>query len=284
LLPLWIFLTAVVFGVLEWRHYVRLILSSLAGVALGLSWSFHEASIFGQQALREHYLGEIASRSGRKLPWLKAIFGYPLILLSVFQPVVIPGAAGVVRILKSLRERKNNGLGILLIWILFPLIFYNLSGTRSSRYIFPIFPPLALCAGYWLESFSSRFASISRRLLVPATVAILAALSWFYPAWIWKDENGPLKHNVHVITERIPAEESIPYFGSKYWEIANPLLYYADRQLLPSSSTPAEAAKAAEKSGILVLDRASIPEVLPLLTKARVLLQAEEWTIVASGD
>jgi 4-amino-4-deoxy-L-arabinose transferase-like glycosyltransferase len=283
LLPVWVFLSAIVLGVIDWRKYARLIVSTLTGIVLGLSWSIHEASVFGQHALRQHYLGEIATRSSRKLPWLKALFGYPLILVTVFQPVILPAIVGVVRIFRSLRANRNPGQAVLLIWILFPLIFYNLSGTRSSRYIFPILPPLALCAGYWLDGFSIRFTSIFRRWLAPAILFGIAVISWIQPARIWRDDNRELKSYSHLITDRIAEEESIPYLGSKYWEIANPLLYYADRQLKPSNTSAVEAVDAAQKTGILVVDRSLLPEVLPLLPKATVLLQAKGWIILRTG-
>lgn len=277
LLPIWIYLTAAVLGLIRMPN-VWLIAGSLMGIVMGASWSLHEASLFGQQAVREHYLGEIANRSARKLPWLKAIFGYPLILFTVFQPVILPAAAGAVTIYKGIRE--NPRLGILLIWILIPLVFYNLSGTRSSRYIFPVFPPLALCAGYCVETFSTRFSSLFRHWLVPALLVVVTALFWINPLLLSKDENRELKSYGHLIKERIPEEESVPYLGDRYWNIANPLLYYCERLLQTSSDSAPDVLKSGRKAGILIVDHSRAAQVMQLIPKARVLLQSEDWLIL----
>lgn len=277
LLPIWIYLTAVVLGFVSIRN-LWLIAGSLIGIALGASWTLHEASLFGVHAVREHYLGEIANRSARKLPWLKAIFGYPQILLTVFQPVILPAAAGAISIYKGIK--RNPGLPILLIWILFPLVFYHLSGTRSSRYIFPIFPPLALCAGYFLETFSTRFSSLFRRWLVPALLVVVTSLFWMNPLLLSKDENRELKSYGHLLKERIPEEESVPYLGDRYWSIANPLLYYCERHLQTSANSASDVLSSGRKASILIVDYSRSSEVMQLVPQARVLLQSEDWLVL----
>ncbi|HEY7161570.1 MAG TPA: glycosyltransferase family 39 protein, partial [Acidobacteriota bacterium] len=142
LLPLTIFLTSAIFN-LEIRNILKrplIWIGIVGGLAIGAAWPLHQFSIFGAEALREHYLSEIFSRSVRSLPIAKMIFGYPIILFTVFQPLILPAIPGFI---KMIRERTPTFV-ILLTWIALPLILYSFSSARSSRYIFPILPALAL--------------------------------------------------------------------------------------------------------------------------------------------
>ena len=72
-----------------------------------------------------------------------------------------------------------------------------------------------------------------------------------------RSERGPFKRHAELIQERVAAEEPLPYLGRRFWEHANPLLYYAERRL----ATPAPDADAAvvaalnHPSRLLLCDR-----------------------------
>src|SRR5262249_48084835 len=149
----------------------------LGGLLIGATWPLHQYSIFGAEALREHYFSEIFSRSVSSISVTNMIFVYPIILLTVFQPVILPAIPGFI---KMIRERTPTVV-IVLSWIALPLILYSFSSARSSRYIFPILPALALCGGYWIETQFPRVASIIVRFITPAILVGAMILMFVAP-------------------------------------------------------------------------------------------------------
>ena len=258
LLPIPVFLIAAIFNADIKRALTQswFWIGIVGGILIGAIWPIHEFSRFGFEALREHYLGEIFSRSVREIPFYKLILGYPLILFSVFLPVALLAIPGLIKIF---RER---GVSILIfVWILLPLIGYSFSSARSSRYIFPILPALAIAGAYWFESQFPRACSVLYKIAVPIFMIALATLIWVSPETILKDENKLLKTNHQFVRKAIPELEPAPYVGARYWSIANPLMYYAERQLaIPANSADA-AAQALRGSGNLIADSQHVQEV-----------------------
>lgn len=65
-----------------------------------------------------------------------------------------------------------------------------------------------------------------------------------------------------TISGRVPASEALPYFGTRYWGFANPILYYEERYLEPSAATAAAAVRLAEaRSRWLFADRDRVAEI-----------------------
>lgn len=222
-----------------------------AGIALGASWPIHEWMTFGSEALRAHYFAEIAVRSTQSLPLWKHFFGYPFILLGSFQPLIIPAIAGAVILWK---QRKGTA-GLILVWAALPILLYSFSSAQSSRYVFPILPALALCAGAAIERFLPR-TSLWLARATPAIILIAAAILWMQPQWIVEDENRVFKEEP-ALFQQIAETESLAYFGTRYWRFANPLLYYDDRLLdTPALSFPDAVASAQQrKSKLFLCDR-----------------------------
>jgi 4-amino-4-deoxy-L-arabinose transferase-like glycosyltransferase len=255
LLPVAVFISAAIFN-LEIRNVLKrpwIWIGIFGGLFIGALWPLHQFSIFGMEALREHYFSEIFSRSLREIPISKMIFGYPEILLTVFQPVILPAIPGFITMV---RKRRSNFV-ILLMWIALPLILYSFSAARSSRYIFPILPALALCGGYWIDTHFPRVASIFVRFITPAILAGAFLIMMIHPELILKDENKLLKAQNSVVRNAVPELERLPYLGDQYWSIANPLMYYAERQL----QQPAKSIDEAIKSKYLVADSDRVSEI-----------------------
>lgn len=236
-------------------------IGAFIGVALGASWPIHEWLVFGKEAVRSHYFGEIFSRSTQSLPLLKRIFGYPSILLGSFEPVILPAIAGFV-----LLVRTKRALWIAA-WALAPVILYSISSAQSSRYLFPVFPALALCGAAWLESKVPRVAETIRRWIAPAVLLTAILLLWFYPRWIERDENRDFKQNAAVIQNAVPDHQSIAYRGAHYWKFANPLLYYDDRFLMNEGSGT---------SPYVLCDRDRAIGV-----EGSILISSKEWVLIA---
>jgi 4-amino-4-deoxy-L-arabinose transferase-like glycosyltransferase len=281
LLPLLIFLATALFDI-EIRNILKrpmIWIGIVGGLAIGATWPLHQFSIFGAEALREHYFGEIFSRSVRSIPITKMFFGYPAILLTVFQPVILPAIPGFI---KMIRERTTTFV-ILLTWIALPLILYSFSSARSSRYIFPILPALALCGGYWIEAQIPRAASFFVRFITPAILIIAMIVMLISPDKILKDENRLLKAQNLVIRNAVPELEQLPYAGNRYWSIANPLMYYAERQLQPARSMKDAIMSAKTGSGYLVADADRVSEV-EHAAPTKTIFSEQDWKLLYLGQ
>ncbi len=278
LLPLIIFLTAALFN-LKIRNILKrpwIWMGLLGGLMIGALWPLHQFSIFGVEALREHYFGEIFSRSVRSISITKMIFGYPAILLTVFQPVILPAIPGFI---KMIRERSSTFV-ILLIWIALPLILYSFSAARSSRYIFPILPALALCGGYWIEIQFPRVASFLVRFITPAILVCALILMIVSPNLILKDENKLLKAQNSIVRNAVPELEPLPYVGNRYWSIANPLMYYAERQLQPAAKSIGDAIVSANHgSKYLIADTDRVSEIVRS-AHCEIIFSEQDWTLI----
>ncbi len=282
LLPLIIFLTAALFN-LEIRNILKrpwIWIGLLGGLMIGALWPLHQFSVFGMEALREHYFGEIFSRSVRSIPITKMIFGYPAILLTVFQPVILPAIPGFIKMIR----KRNSTFVILLTWIAVPLILYSFSTARSSRYIFPILPALAVCGGYWIETQFPRVASFLVRFITPVILVGAMIIMIVSPELILKDENKLLKAQNSIVRNAVPELEPLPYVGNRYWSIANPLMYYAERQLQPAAKSIDDAIVSANSgSKLLVADADRVSEI-ERSAPYEIIFSVQDWKLLYLGQ
>lgn len=278
LLPLIVFLIAAIFN-FEIRNILKrplIWIGLIGGVAIGALWPLHQYSVFSVEALREHYFSEIFSRSVRSIPITKMIFGYPAILLTVFQPVILPAIPGFIKMIRA----RNSSLVILLTWIAVPLILYSFSSARSSRYIFPILPALGLCGGYWIETQFPRVASIVVRFIAPAILLGASIIMVVHPELILKDENKLLKANSSVVRNSVPELEKLPYVGNHYWSVANPLMYYTERQLQHESKSIDDAIQSAQRgSGYLIVDSDRVSEIQKVAA-SEIIFSEQDWKLL----
>ncbi len=282
LLPLMTVLTAALFD-LEIQNILKrplIWIGLFGGLMIGALWPLHQFLIFGSEALRAHYFSEIFSRSVRNIPITTMIFEYPAILLTVFQPVALPAIPGFI---KMIRER-NSTFVILLTWIALPIILYSFSAARSSRYIFPILPALALCGGYWIETQLPRVASFLVRFITPVMLVGAMIIMIVSLESIFKNENKLLKSQNSVVRSAVPELERIPYVGNRYWSIANPLMYYAERQLHPAAKSIDDAITTAHNgSKFLIADTDRVSEI-ERLAPCEIIFSEQYWKLLYLGQ
>jgi 4-amino-4-deoxy-L-arabinose transferase-like glycosyltransferase len=252
----------------------------LGGLWAGASWTVQQLLAFGPEAVRAHYLGEIVARSTRPLGLRGILLDYPVALLAAYQPVILPGLVGAALLWR--RRGAEGGLGRLLaLWTVLPIALYSLSSARSARYLFPVLPALALCASDWITRSFPRFAAALRRWVAPAVAVAAAAVFWFRPALLAAGGTAFFKEDT-VIEVRIPEGEPITYLGSwaDYWGLANPLLYYTERQLEAPSESLAAALRAAgaRRSGLVLVQRNRLHELEG--RGGAVVLERPEWLLV----
>lgn len=251
------------------------------GLALGASWTLHQYVVFGPEAVRKHYVDEIVSRSTQALELRQLLLGYPLALLASYQPVILPGVVGAVALFRRWRREPADASCLFPLWIALPTVLYSLSSARSPRYLFPVFPALALCASYWMTERFPRFAAALRTAVVPAAALAAAAIFWVRPATLVVPGTAFFKQD-QVIRSRVPDEEPITYLGSRadYWALANPILYYTERRLeAPRESAPEALRAAAERrSGLLLVQKSRLGELQGVAYT--VVLERPEWALV----
>jgi 4-amino-4-deoxy-L-arabinose transferase-like glycosyltransferase len=261
-----------------------------AGLGLGAAWTINQGWYFGAPALREHYLGEVGARAALAADVLGFLLGYPFFLLDSYQPVIIPAAIGAVVLWRN-RAARDGLARALPICAFLPILALNFLSGRSPRYIFQVFPALALCGGFWLEAVGPGLARALRGWIAPALVAAAAITLWIAPAWLTpilqsaEDPNRDIKRGRAVLQSLIPPHERVALLGTRYWAKAAPLLYYADRRLelpAPSSEKALEVA-ASRPSRLLLCDRQKLGEVDARAVPYRVVFEAQDWVLIELG-
>jgi 4-amino-4-deoxy-L-arabinose transferase-like glycosyltransferase len=250
------------------------------GLGIGASWLVHQWWTQGSGAVASHLLAHVVRRSTRSFR-LRTLYAYPLILLKFYQPIIVPALVGLWLVLRRPGWLRSRGAA-LAAWIVLPLVLYSLSSFRTPRFIFPILPPLALCAGHALVTAAPRLAAFLASVLVPATAVVVGLLFWWMPSLLTRDPNAAFKGNAAMIQALAPAGESVPYLGNHYWESANPLLYYTERHLAASSRSGAEAIEAARRHGgrLLLVTRKRLPEVAAEGAPHQVVVDARDWVML----
>ena len=230
--------------------------------------------------MTSHLVSHVVRRSTRSFG-LGALLDYPLILLKFYQPIILPGLIGLWLILRRPGPLRARG-AVLATWIVLPVVLYSMSSFRTPRFVFPILPPLALCAGQALVAIVPRFAACFGSILVPAAAVGVALAIWWNPMLLTRDANAAFKRNVGTIQALAPAGESVPYLGNHYWASASPLLYYAERHLAPSSRSAAEAVEAGRRHGgrLLLVTRRRLPEVTAVGAAHQVVVEGRDWVLL----
>ena len=251
------------------------------GIALGASWTVHQWIVFGPAALRAHYVDEIVSRSTQGLRLRDLLLAYPTALLASFQPAILPAIPGAWSLWKRWRTLPRDPSCLLWVWAGVPVVLYSLSSARSARYLFPIFPALALCASQWITERFPRFAAALRTAGAPALAVAAAVVFWVWPQALATPGTTFYKED-RVIAARVPEGEPLTYLGARgdFWAVANPLLYYTGRRLEAPSASLVDALRSAagRRSGLILVQRNRWEELQG--TAYTVVLDRPAWVLV----
>ena len=226
------------------------------------------------EAVHAHAV-EIGERVGRSSDVRSVVLDYPLLLLSAYQPIIVPGALGLVALL---RRRPPDGAVLLLVWVILPVLLYSTSAVGAPRYLHPLLPALALLAGQWLRRTLPAVAQVLTTRIVLAVALTAAVIFFMAPAMLTRDMNAPFKRYAASTSS---SAGPIPYLGARYWEIANPLLYYTERTLAPEQ-TPAAALAAAQShpERLLLCDRDRLAEIEVIAPQTRTVTQGARWVLL----
>ena len=267
----------------EWRprRAGLLILGVALGVAFGSSWMIHQGITFGLEAVSAHAT-EIGARAGASSDLRSVMFDYPVLLLSSYQPIIVPGMLGLVALLRN-RQRWTGGDVLLLAWLGVPVLLYSTSAVGAPRYLHPILPPLALLAGQWLRRTVPVVERPFTTRVVPGVALVAAAIFVVSPTSLTRDLNGPFKQYGQLVANA-PTTEPIPYVGARYWELANPMLYYAERMLTPAADPAAAVAAASEHPlRLLLCDRDRLADIRAVGPPTRIVVEGARWALLELG-
>ncbi len=259
----------------------------VGGLALAASWTIEQGWTFGAAALKEHYLGEVGPRALTSADPLRFLLGYPWQLMDSYQPVILPAVLGAFVLWRNRAARGETGL-VPVVWAFVPILALNFLSGRAPRYIFPVFPALALCGGFWLAHVAPPVARALRRSIAPALLLAAAVILWTVPdllqpllqsAW---DQNHDIKHSRTLLQALIPRNEPVAFLGGQYWAKASPLLYYTDRRLeVPDPTAAAALERAASRpSRLLVCDRDRLYEIDSAVTPYRIVFETRNWALL----
>lgn len=264
------------------RRMLPLVLGAVLGLALAATWTVDQWLRFGSEFVLKHYWDEFGGRAVRDFDAVAVATAYPLLLLQHFQPLVIPGLLGAAGPLRNLRRAAPGEL-LPAVWVLLPLVLCGVS-AQAQRYVFPILPPLALCASLWLRRV---LPSVERHLaarIAPAVALAAAAVFAFSPTTLTRDLNGAFKQNAGLIRERAPEGRPIPYYGDRdrYWQFSNALEYYAERTLASGDDDPRDAVSAAREhpGRLLLCERERLAEVEAVGRPVRIVVDGPRWVLL----
>ena len=264
------------------RRMAPLALGAVLGLSLGATWTVDQWFRFGSEFVIKHYWDEFGGRAVREFDVAAIAIAYPLLLLQHFQPIVIPGLLGAAGPIRNLRRAAPGEL-LLAAWVLLPIVLCAVS-AQAQRYVFPILPPLALCASVWLRR---ALPTVERHLaarIAPAVALAAAAVFAFSPATLTRDVNGAFKRNAGLIRERAPERLPIPYHGDgdRYWQFSNALEYYAERTLAPGEDDPRDALAAAREhpGRLLLCERERLAEVEAVGRPVRTVVEGPRWVLL----
>jgi 4-amino-4-deoxy-L-arabinose transferase-like glycosyltransferase len=284
LLPLVLLFAAAPFSptVRGWLARGWIWLGIAGGLALGASWIVHQWLTFGTDTVMVHLHEELLRRSTAPLSLLRRFTDYPKVLIESFEPVAPLAVGGALLVARGRREGRGD-LGLLLpLWAFLPVIVYSFSNARSPRYLFPIFPGLALCAGLFLEEKWPRGAAVLRRAVVPALALVAAAVFWVRPSLLSERGTAVFKAEAPRLRQWNPEREAVAYVGTSYFGIANPLLYYAEIAVEPPGATLEQsvAHARASRSRLLFADRNRVEDVRSRAGEVEVLLEGPSWLLL----
>jgi hypothetical protein len=91
-----------------------------------------------------------------------------------------------------------------------------------------------------------------------------------------------VKQNAALLGEVVPPTETLPYLGNDYWVLANPFLYYVERELARPAATADIATTGAlqSRSRLLLCERHRLAELEMGGVTFDVVVEAESWLLV----
>ncbi len=159
--------------------------------------------------------------------WLQGGFPWSLIIVAI-------GIKFLWNRFKGHKENINQWQGFLLLWLLVPLIFFTFSRNLIWTYALPVAPAMAiLLATYWSNSWSNQWSTVTKRILIIATLTpvLMLIVTGALIKGLGKPSQKELIESIPHISSNIQSERSgdIIYwqsrpFSARYYSSGKALL------------------------------------------------------------
>lgn|GEM_PF-3375074 len=243
---------------------------TLMSFGLPSVWYLHEYFVYGQAFIDAYFrnISAHASAAGDESFTAKAAsyLAYIPKIVTRFVPWIPVVLIGLFFAVKDRVLRHSRFAVLLLIWFLIVLVPFSIASVKEVRYILPIYPVLAIVAGYAvLRCFGETGLRRIRRVVASAMIAIFLVVA-FVPNYRIRAEDmhtlGPLTDEATPVGERIIMYTA----GIPQWDRQNELLWYGHRYIDLFTSLDQAAAEARRSSGrTIVVDKPSLQALTALL-------------------
>jgi 4-amino-4-deoxy-L-arabinose transferase-like glycosyltransferase len=230
------------------------------GTAIGASWFVHQWLTIGPGALSAHFGEQVYAQATVAKSLLDRASGV-LRTLAFFLPVVVPGLVATVVLARDASRRRDFQDSVLLAVVVMAVAAVTVSSAQSPRYVFVLYPVFALLGGEWCARVAPRAAALCARVVVPVLVAAVTVVFFIAPARLSRDPNRVYVSSRAAIQTALPAGRQVPYFGERYWTLANPLLFYCERRLAWRDVDAVTFVASVKREGVGVVDADAWPKM-----------------------
>ena len=209
----------------------------MAGIAValvvGCSWHVVNWYMFGDDFIRSHLhqisVDRYGSLEGARLLYL---LGYFKDMLKNYWPWVPFTAVGIFLFAKRSFLEKDVHSMFLLLWVGIPFLIMSTSRNQTLRYLFMIFPALAIITSYtiagWLRETHKEKAIPWMFGIVMATVLVVNVT----PAQLKVSLNynsAEVRDIASLIHVNTPQKQKINFYRLSQWNPTHALMFYSDR-------------------------------------------------------
>lgn len=191
---------------------------SLFGFGLLVSAPWHIAmyKMFGQEFINKYFIYHVWDRATMAIEDKGNPFFWYIVVLKVSMRIWFIALLGALPLGLYLSIKKDKRFVFLSIWSLSIFFFFSLAKSKLTWYIIPIYPPLCILVGYFIERclnfVMNRFKSFNNETFKFSSLYIFVILSLFYlflnRSLVYTDDlNGSKAKLLEMESE---------YFGTSY--------------------------------------------------------------------
>ncbi len=229
-------------------------------VAIPLSWYLSQYHLHGPEVFASHFrfvANKIYAGAGLK----SSVLNYPLALFKYYWPWLPFMIGGFCIEVGAFLRGRDEGAGLLLIWVILILVPFSLIQTRYPRYIMPVFPAFSILAAIALH----RLIPLTRRKAFLNFACIIGcvavALTVLFPP---KSRALDIRTLVPVVeTNSSPTQRIVIYsYEDGRSDYLNQFLWYSSRfATLAPTITDLEAMLTQKPNEIVITDKRSYETV-----------------------
>jgi 4-amino-4-deoxy-L-arabinose transferase-like glycosyltransferase len=119
--------------------------------------------------IHEHFARFLTRAHRRVEPW----WYFLPIVAAGFLPWMFALPAAIMRAWREEQGREFQPLRIAILWSAFVVLFFSASGSKLPTYVLPVFPPLALVLGRYLELAPERRLALWSGLAIPMALVLV---------------------------------------------------------------------------------------------------------------